>query len=67
MKANLTLFDSLAYAQLYIVLACVFRRFEMSLHDVIYERDIEAKRDCFIGEPDLNNHGVHVKLKQVLS
>ena len=67
LRADLCLLDSLAYAQLYIVLACILRRFELSLHDVIYERDVEAKRDCFIGEPDLDNHGVHVTLKQMLA
>lgn len=55
----------MAYAQLYIVLAYVLRRFDMCLDDVIYERDIMATRDCFIGEPDLKSHGVHVKVKQV--
>lgn len=57
----------MAYAQLYIVLACVLRRFDLSLHDVVYERDIEAKRDCFIGEPRLDSSGVHVTAKQVVA
>lgn len=59
--------DSIAYAQLYIVLACVLRRFEVSDFDVVYERDIKAARDCFIGEPSLESLGVRVKMEPVLA
>jgi len=52
---------------LYIVLACVLRRFDLSLYDVVYERDIKAVRDCFIGEPRLNSPGVRVTVKEVLA
>ena len=58
---------NLAYAQIYIVLASVLRRFDLSLHDVVYDRDIEAVRDCFIGEPQLNSPGVHVIAKDVVA
>lgn len=58
---------NLAYAQLYIVLASVLRRFDLSLHDVVYERDVEAVRDCFIGEPQLNSPGVRVTVKDVVA
>lgn len=53
----------MAYAQLYIVLASVLRRFELQLHDVVYERDIEASRDCFIGETKVESKGVHVTVR----
>jgi hypothetical protein len=53
----------MAYAQLYIVLASVLRRFELQLHDVVYERDVESTRDCFIGEARMESQGVHVTLR----
>ena len=49
------------------MLAYVLRRFELSLHDVMYERDIMAARDCFIGEPRLDSLGVHVTAKEVFA
>ena len=57
---------NLAYAQVYIVLACVLRRFEMALCDVRYERDVKAVRDCFIGEPQVKSPGVRVTLKDAV-
>lgn len=55
----------MAYAQLYIVLATTLRRFEMQLHDVVFERDVEAVRDCFIGEARLDSPGVRVVIGKV--
>ena len=57
---------NLAYAQVYIVLACVLRRFDLTLYDVIYERDVKAVRDCFIGEPEMNSPGIRVTLKDAV-
>lgn len=54
----------MAYAQLYIVLASVFRRFEIDIQSVDFERDVEASRDCFIGEPRLDSPGVCVIVKE---
>lgn len=59
--------NSLAYAQLYIVLACILRRFDLELAGVLFERDIKAVRDCFIGEPQLSSPGVRVTVKEVLA
>ncbi|KAL8722842.1 MAG: hypothetical protein Q9225_000729 [Loekoesia sp. 1 TL-2023] len=50
-----------ALAELYIVIACLFRRFDLELHDTIRERDVDAVRDCFIGEPSPKSLGVRVK------
>ncbi|KAL8963661.1 MAG: hypothetical protein Q9193_000105 [Seirophora villosa] len=50
-----------ALAELYIVIACLFRRFDLELHDTIRERDIDTVRDCFIGEPSPRSLGVRVK------
>ncbi|KAI0405460.1 putative cytochrome P450 [Xylaria palmicola] len=52
---------SLAYAEMYVCLASIFRRLELDLHDTIHERDILIVRDCFIGETSPNTKGVRVK------
>lgn len=48
-------------AELYLVVATVFRRFDMELYDTIRERDIDVVRDCFIGEVSPESRGVWVK------
>ncbi|CAD6568443.1 MAG: hypothetical protein ASARMPRED_001717 [Alectoria sarmentosa] len=50
-----------ALAELYIVIACLFRRFDLQLHDTTRERDIDYSRDCFIGESSPESIGVRVK------
>lgn len=55
------LVGSLAWAELYIVLASVFRRQNFALHDTIRDRDIEIVRDCFIGEVDRASPGIRIK------
>ncbi|KAI1827660.1 putative cytochrome P450 [Xylaria intraflava] len=52
---------NLAYAELYVCLASIFRRLKLQLHDTIRERDIDIVRDCFIGETSPNSEGVKVK------
>ena len=52
---------SLALAELYIIIACLFRRFDLQLHDTIRERDVDAVRDCFIGETSPKSLGIRVK------
>ncbi|KAI1505577.1 putative flavonoid 3-hydroxylase [Biscogniauxia marginata] len=51
----------LAYAELYILVASLFRRRKLELFDTIRERDIESVRDCFIGETSPSSKGVRVK------
>ena len=46
---------------MYIVIACLFRRFDLQLHDTTRERDIDYARDCFIGEPSPESVGVRIK------
>ena len=48
-------------AELYIVLATIFRRFDLELHDTVRERDIDVVRDSFLGEPSFESKGVRVK------
>ena len=54
--------SSLALAELYIVIACLFRRFDLELVDTIRSRDVDAVRDCFIGEPSPESLGVRVRV-----
>ena len=55
---------SLALAEIYIVLGHLFRRFDLSLHDTVRERDIDVVRDAFIGEVSWKSKGVKVKLAE---
>ncbi|KAI9721170.1 MAG: hypothetical protein M1828_005277 [Chrysothrix sp. TS-e1954] len=56
---------NMAYAMLYVVLGTLFRRFDLRLSDVSFERDIKFERDCFVGEPRLDTRGINVKLTPV--
>jgi len=51
-----------AYAELYLAIAVLVRRFEFSLHETIRERDVDLTRDCFIGDTSLDSPGVRVKV-----
>lgn len=57
----LTALDSLAWAEMYIVLACVFRRRNFELFETTRSRDIDIVRDCFIGEVEPSSQGIRVK------
>ena len=54
--------SSLAQSELYIAIACLFRRFNLELHETVRERDVDGVRDCFTSEPSLESLGVRVKL-----
>ena len=56
-----TCYISFAIAELYLVIACLFHRFDLQLYDTIRQRDIDAVRDCFIGEASTAILGVRVK------
>lgn len=49
-------------AELYLISATIFRRFDLELYDTLRERDIDIARDSFLGEPSLGSKGVRVKL-----
>jgi hypothetical protein len=53
-------------AELYIVLATVFRRLDLVLYDTIRERDIDVARDNILGEPSLESKGVRGRLASTL-
>jgi hypothetical protein len=51
---------SLAWVELYVVLAVAFRRRNFKLYDTYLERDIHIIRDCFVGEVSLETKGVRI-------
>jgi cytochrome P450 len=53
---------NLAYAELYLVISSVFRRYDMELFDTVYERDVAVERDGIVGEPTPDSPGIRVKL-----
>lgn len=54
--------DSFAYAELYLTLATILRRFKFQLHDTEFERDVKIVRDYFVGEVHPQSKGVRVKI-----
>ena len=53
---------NLAYAELYLEVAALVSRFDMELYDFDFARDLETKRDLFVGLPSKDSRGVRVKL-----
>lgn len=55
------LFYSLAYAELYLTIGTIIRRFDMELFetDLI---DVVVKRDHFVPSPDASSRGVRVRV-----
>jgi cytochrome P450 len=56
---------NLAQAELYIILATLFNKFDFDLFETTKERDIDIARDCFIGEPSTGSQGVQIKVRLV--
>ena len=56
------MFYSLAYAEIYLGLAAMFRRFELELFDTLRKRDVDTVRDCFVGMPSPESKGVRLKV-----
>lgn len=54
--------NSLSYAEMYLGLATMLRRFELELFDTVRERDVDVVRDCFVGMPMPEAKGVRVKV-----
>lgn len=68
MKANhlqLSCCHSLAWAELYLAIAHLFRRFEWQLYDTVKRRDVENVRDCFTGDTSHESRGVRAKIVRV--
>ena len=60
MVAMLTL-NSLAYAELYLTVSSIFRRFDMELVDTTTE-DVKLVHDFFVASPALTSKGVSVRV-----
>lgn len=52
--------NSLAYAELYLALAGVFRNFHFELHETD-ESDVTLAHDFFLPSPKLDSKGVRVR------
>lgn len=59
------LFSSLAYAELYLTIATIFRRFEMELFETTIE-DVQMAHDFFVGVPKLDSKGVRAVVTGLL-
>lgn len=53
---------SLANAELYLTIARIVRRFDLTLYETIRERDVEVVHDGFIGMPAFDSPGIRVKV-----
>jgi cytochrome P450 len=51
-----------AYVELYLALTVLIRRFEFRLYDTVRERDVDAVRDCFVGETHPASPGIRVEI-----
>ena len=56
---------NLGYAELYLCLAMVFRRFSFEFQDVVRERDIDCVIDAFTSLPSPDSKGVMAKIVAV--
>ena len=56
---------NLAWAELYLIVAAVFRRFEFQLQDVEKERDIDIVRDNIFSSESRDSQGMMVKVLRV--
>lgn len=53
---------NLAYAEIYLTLASVFRRYDFEMVDVVRERDIDITRDFFNTSSSLESKGMNVRV-----
>ena len=53
---------NLAWAEMYLTLASIFRRFNFDLSEVVRERDIDCVRDCITAAPAFDSKGIIVRV-----
>ena len=58
---------SLAWSELYLTIANLFRRFDLELHDTTEKRDATVSRDCSIGLMEEGSVGIQVKIVKELT
>lgn len=56
---------NLAWAELYLIIASVFRKFDCDVSGLRRERDIDVARDVTIGVPLSESKGIIVKVEKV--
>ena len=56
---------NLAWAEMYLILASVFRRFEFDISDIVRECDIDIARDVILGVPSYDSKGAMVRVLPV--
>jgi cytochrome P450 len=56
---------NLAWAEMYLIIAKIFRQFDLNLDEVIQERDIDVARDVIIGVPRSDSKGIIVQVLKV--
>ena len=54
---------NLARAELVLILAAVFRRFEFDVGEVVRERDIDVNHDYIVGAQAKDSPGILVKVR----
>ena len=57
---------SLAHAEIFLMIATLFRRFEFELYETDIS-DLKLKHDLFLPSPRLDSKGVRVKVVSVAS
>ncbi|KAK6431203.1 hypothetical protein LTR95_012635 [Oleoguttula sp. CCFEE 5521] len=60
--ATMCLGMNLAWSELYLTLATLFRRFDIELHSTTYARDVKVIGDCAIALLDPTSKGIRVKI-----
>ncbi|KAK2770549.1 Trichodiene oxygenase 7 [Colletotrichum kahawae] len=58
---------NLANAELYLTIACILRRFDLTLYDTIRDRDVEVVHDGFIGMPAFDSPGIRANISYELT
>jgi cytochrome P450 len=53
---------NLAYAEMYLALAYVFKRFDFELFETT-RKDVDIARDCFVATPVKGSKGIRVVVK----
>ena len=56
---------NLAWAEMYLTIASLFRRFDFDVSGVVRSRDIDFVRDCIISAPSKESKGVVVSVLPV--
>ena len=54
--------DSLAYAEIYLTIASIFRQFDLELFETTQERDVDVVHDYFLGMPSLASPGIRARV-----